>query len=121
MTIVKKPILNLLKASETPLPANRKLFTLVLEVLAGIIFLGIGYFMMTQLMKLAFLALIIALITIILGTYFVFHSILIFVLDLLKRRDSIALKKLNNFTLSQLSSGFKIIREFYRWWRCFLL
>ena len=103
MTIVKKPILNLLKASETPLPANRKLFTLVLEVLAGIIFLGIGYFMMTQLMKLAFLALIIALITIILGTYFVFHSILIFVLDLLKRRDSIALKKLNNFTLSQLS------------------
>lgn len=103
MTIVKKPILNLLKASETPLPANRKLFTLVLEVLAGIIFLGIGYFMMTQLMKLAFLALIIALITIILGTYFVFHSILIFVLDLLKRRDSIALKKLNSFTLSQLS------------------
>ncbi|MBU5363316.1 FtsX-like permease family protein [Enterococcus raffinosus] len=103
MTIVKKPILNLLKASETPLPANRKLFTLVLEVIAGIVFLGIGYFMMTQVMKLAFLALIIALITIILGTYFVFHSILIFVLDLLKRRDSIALKKLNNFTLSQLS------------------
>lgn len=103
MTIVKKPILNLLKASETPLPANRKLFTLVLEVIAGIVFLGVGYFMMTQVMKLAFLALIIALITIILGTYFVFHSILIFVLDLLKRRDSIALKKLNNFTLSQLS------------------
>lgn len=103
MTIVKKPILNLLKASETPLPANRKISTLVLEVLAGIVFLGIGYFMMTQVMKLAFLALIVALITIILGTYFVFHSILIFVLDLLKRRDSIALKKLNNFTLSQLS------------------
>lgn len=103
MTIVKKPILNLLKASETPLPANRKIITLVLEVLAGIVFLGIGYFMMTQVMKLAFLALIVALITIILGTYFVFHSILIFVLDLLKRRDSIALKKLNNFTLSQLS------------------
>ena len=103
MTIVKKPILNLLKASETPLPANRKIITLVLEVLAGIVFLGIGYFMMTQVMKLAFLALIVALITIILGTYFFFHSILIFVLDLLKRRDSIALKKLNNFTLSQLS------------------
>lgn len=103
MTIVKKPILNLLKASETPLPANRKISTLVLEVLAGIVFLGIGYFMMTQVMKLAFLALIVALITIILGTYFVFHSILIFALDLLKRRDSIALKKLNNFTLSQLS------------------
>ncbi|MDT2669671.1 ABC transporter permease [Enterococcus dongliensis] len=103
MTIVKKPILNLLKASATPLPANRKPLTLVLEVIAGIIFLAIGYFMMTQVMKLAFLALIVALITIILGTYFMFHSILIFVLDLLKRRDRIALKNLNNFTLAQLS------------------
>ncbi|MBO0453934.1 FtsX-like permease family protein [Candidatus Enterococcus murrayae] len=103
MTIVKKPILSLLKASETPLPANRKPITLVIEVIAGVLFLGIGYFMMTQVMKLAFLALIIALITIVLGTYFVFHSILIFVLDVLKKRDSIALKKLNNFTLSQLS------------------
>lgn len=103
MTIVKKPILNLLRASETPLPANRKIITLVLEVLAGIVFLGIGYFMMSQVTTLAFLALIVALITIILGTYFVFHSILIFVLDMLKRSDSIALKKLNNFTLSQLS------------------
>ena len=103
MTIVKKPILNLLRASETPLPANRKIFTLVLEVLAGIVFLGVGYFMMSQVTTLAFLALIVALITIILGTYFVFHSILIFVLDMLKRSDSIALKKLNNFTLSQLS------------------
>ncbi|MCF1586185.1 ABC transporter permease [Tetragenococcus koreensis] len=103
MTIVKKPILSLLKASATPLPANRKPLTLVLEVIAGIIFLAIGYFMMTQVMKLAFLALIVALITIILGTYFMFHSILIFVLDLLKRRDRIALKNLNNFTLAQLS------------------
>ncbi|MDT2613540.1 ABC transporter permease [Enterococcus dongliensis] len=103
MTIVKKSILSLLKASATPLPANRKPLTLVLEVIAGIIFLAIGYFMMTQVMKLAFLALIVALTTIILGTYFMFHSILIFVLDLLKRRDRIALKNLNNFTLAQLS------------------
>lgn len=103
MTIVKKPILTLLRASETPLPANRKRVTLIFEVLAGLVFLGIGYFMMAQVMKFAFLALIVALITIILGTYFVFHSILIFVLDVLKRRDVIALKGLNNFTLSQLS------------------
>lgn len=103
LTIVKKPILTLLKASETPLPANRNPLTLLLEVIAGIALLGIGYYMMTQVLTLAFIALGVALVTIILGTYFVFHSILIFVLDLLKRRDRIALKKLNNFTLSQLS------------------
>lgn len=38
MTIVRKPILNLLRASETPLPANRKVITLILEVIAGIAF-----------------------------------------------------------------------------------
>lgn len=103
MTIVKKPILNLLRASETPTPAIRKTVTLIFEVIAGLVFLAIGYYMMTQVMKLAFLALVIALITIVLGTYFVFHSVLIFGLNLLKNRDSIALKGLNNFTLSQLS------------------
>ncbi|WP_407857546.1 FtsX-like permease family protein [Enterococcus hailinensis] len=103
MTIVKKPILSLLRASETPMPAKRKTITLLLEVIAGIIFLAIGYYMMTQVLKLAFIALVIALITIVLGTYFVFHSILIFGLNLLKNRDSVALKGLNNFTLSQLS------------------
>ena len=103
MTIVKKPILSLLKASETPLPANRKRMTLLLEVVAGVIFLGIRYLMMKLVGTLQLIALAVALVTIILGTYFVFHSILIFVLDLLKRRDKIALKKLNNFTLSQLS------------------
>ncbi|MFC4772021.1 FtsX-like permease family protein [Enterococcus hermanniensis] len=103
MTIVKKPILNLLRASETPAPATRKTVTLILEVIAGLVLLAVGYYMMTQVMKLAVLALVIALITIVLGTYFVFHSILIFGLNLLKHRDKIALKGLNNFTLSQLS------------------
>lgn len=45
----------------------------------------------------------IALVTIILGTYFIFHSVLIFLLTLLKKTENISMKKLNNFTLSQLS------------------
>ena len=45
----------------------------------------------------------VALVTIVLGTYFIFHSVIIFFLSLLKKSEQISLKKLNNFTLSQLS------------------
>lgn len=103
VSIVKKPILHLLKASETPLPARRNRLALMAEAIAGVLLLAIGYYMMSQVMELAFFALIVALITIILGTYFVFHAVLIFVLDLLKRSDKLAFKQLNTFTLAQLS------------------
>lgn len=102
-TIVKKPVLSILKASETPAPAKRKKVTLFFEAVFGIALLAIGYVMMTLVMKLAFVALVIALITIVAGTYFFFHAVLIFILNLLKQTDSLALKGLNNFTFSQLS------------------
>lgn len=53
--------------------------------------------MMTQVMTLAFLALIIALVTIVLGTYFVFHSILIFVLDLFEAQRQYRLEEIEQF------------------------
>lgn len=59
--------------------------------------------MMNSVDKIGLLALIIALFTIVLGSYFVFHSVMIFGLNLLKRSDKLRLKNLNNFTLSQLS------------------
>lgn len=101
--IVKKPVLSILKASETPAPAKRKKITLLLEAVFGIGLLAIGYVMMTLVTELAFTALVVALITIVAGTYFVFHAVLIFILNLLKQTDSLALKGLNNFTFSQLS------------------
>lgn len=102
-SIVKKPILSLLKANETPTASRRRPVILSLEAVGGIVLLGIGYYMMDNIAKIGLLALIIALITIVLGSYFVFHSVMIFVLNLLKRSDNLRLKKLNNFTLSQLS------------------
>ncbi|MDN6289625.1 MAG: FtsX-like permease family protein [Tetragenococcus koreensis] len=102
-SIVRKPILSLLKANETPAKSRRKPIMLLLEAIGGILLLAVGYYMMDNVATFALLALVVALITIVLGTYFVFHSVMIFILNLLKRSDSLRLKKLNNFTLSQLS------------------
>lgn len=102
-TMIKKPILSLLKANDTPNVKKRNKALLLLETLGGIGFLAVGYFMMTQVMTLAMIALVIALITIVLGTYLVFHGVMIFVLQVLKGTTNFSLKKLNNFTLSQLN------------------
>lgn len=102
-SMVKKPILTLLRASETPTKSQRKNSILFIEALCGIAFLAVGYWMMTQANEVGLTALVIALVTIVLGTYLVFHGVLIFILQLLKRSDHLVLKKLNGFTFSQLS------------------
>lgn len=102
-SIVKKTILSLLKANETPTASRRKPIILSLEAISGLLLLAIGYYMMDNVTSIGLLALVIALITIVSGTYFVFHSVMIFGLNLLKRSDNLRLKNLNNFTLSQLS------------------
>lgn len=102
-SIVRKPILSLLKANETPTASRRSPIILSIEAISGLVLLAVGYYMMDNVTTIGFLALVAALITIVLGTYFVFHSVMIFVLNLLKRSDNLRLKNLNNFTLSQLS------------------
>lgn len=101
--IAKKPILTLLRENQTPVQVKRRKLGLFFEALLGVLLLAAGYIMMDQLMVLQLLGIAGALLTIVLGTYFVFHSIIVFILSLLKKVDTIAFKQLNNFTLSQLS------------------
>ncbi|MGM0240653.1 ABC transporter permease [Enterococcus sp. AZ103] len=105
--IVKLPILNLLKDADTPVQVKRSKLLLFVETLAGIALLGIGYFMMFKVMNFGIFALVIALVTIVLGTYFVFDGVIIFIISLLKRSANLALNKLNNFTLAQLTFRLK--------------
>lgn len=102
-SIVKKPILTLIRADQTPTQMKQHKFLFFLEVVLGIASLTCGYYMMQNLEKFQLFGIAIALVTIVLGTYFIFHSVIIFCLSLLKKADGIALRKLNNFTLSQLS------------------
>ena len=102
-SIVKKPILALIRADQTPTRMKQHKFLFFIEVILGIVFLGIGYYMMANVQKYQLMAIVVALVTIVPGTYFIFHSVIIFFLTLLKKTESISMRKLNNFTLSQLS------------------
>lgn len=101
--IAKKSILALLRETSTPAQVKQRPFMLFLQTALGICSLAVGYYMMSDLMKFQLVGIGVALVTIILGTYLVFRSVIITILSLLKRTDAIALKRLNNFTLSQLS------------------
>jgi putative ABC transport system permease protein len=103
VSIVKKPILTLLRANQTPAEVKQNKLTFALEVIFGVAFLGVGYYAMTELEKFQLFGIVVALITIVLGTYLVFHSVIIFCLSLLKKSESISMRKLNNFTISQLT------------------
>lgn len=101
--IAKKSILALLRETSTPAQVKQRPFMLFLQTVLGICSLAVGYYMMSDLIKFQLVGIGVALVTIILGTYLVFRSVIITILSLLKRTDAIALKRLNNFTLSQLS------------------
>lgn len=100
---VKTPVLKLLHHASQPNRVAAKPVVLIFEAILGVVLLGIGYWAMASLMKLNLLAIPIALVTIVLGSYFTFNATFIWVIHLLKRRPKFALKGLNNFTLSQLS------------------
>lgn len=101
--ITKKAILNLLRETSTPSRLKQRPIWLFLQAILGIGSLAFGYYMMSDLMKFQLFGIGAALVTIVLGTYLVFKSVLIAVLSALKASDTIAMKKLNNFTFSQLS------------------
>lgn len=108
-SIVKKSVLQLLKEQGTPVRLKRNPALLFLETIVGIMSLAIGYYFLSDMLKFQIMGLGIALVTIILGSYLIFHSVVIFVIGLLKQSNSIVFRKLNNFTLSQLSFR---VREF---------
>lgn len=102
-SIVKKSILQLLNEQKTPTRFKRNPFLLFIETIIGLLSLAIGYYFLAEIVKFQIMGLAIALVTIILGSYLIFHSVVIFVISLLKKSNTVVFKKLNNFTLSQLS------------------
>lgn len=100
---VKKPILKLLRASATPNRLQKNKFRLFAEAIIGLVFLGVGYTALAHIADLQMFGIELALVTIVLGTYFLFRSVIVAVITLLKKSDKLAFKGLNNFTLSQLS------------------
>lgn len=102
-SITKKTILQLLREQNTPERIQTKPLRLLLETIIGVLSLCVAYSMFFQLTNLKLLSIAISLVTIILGSYLLFHSVALFVLNLLKKSDRFAMKNINNFIFSQLS------------------
>lgn len=101
--IRKKTLLSLLKDGSTPAPEKRNLVGLLFESLAGLALLGVGYYLMSDLMQFQLAGIFGALFTILAGTFFIFHALLLVFVRGLKKNQALAYWGLNNFTLSQLN------------------
>ena len=101
--IRKKTLLSLLKDGSTPAPGKRNPLGLLLQSLAGLGLLAVGYYLMSDLAKFQLAGIFGALFTILGGTFLIFHALLLVFVHRLKNRQSLAFRGLNNFTLSQLN------------------
>lgn len=105
ITLTKTPALKLLHSNDQPNRPQLKPAWQIFQVLAGLIAIGIGYWSMANLGTLQLPGIGIALVTIVIGTYFLFNAIFVWLMIGLKRLP-LAHRGLNGFTLSQL--GFRI-------------
>lgn len=106
ITLRRTKVLTLLHKDSQPAKIKRNGALKVIQAIIGIVFLAIGYYVMWYMGKNAmfiYLGVPIALVTIVIGTYFTINAAITAVISMLKRNERFAQKGLNNFTLSQLS------------------
>ncbi|AVK63595.1 ABC transporter permease [Lactobacillus sp. CBA3606] len=105
ITLTKTPALKLLHSNDQPNRPQLKPIRQLIEVIIGLISIGVGYWSMAHLGDLQLAGIGIALVTIVVGTYLLFNAVFVWLVVLLKRLP-FAQRGLNGFTLSQL--GFRI-------------
>lgn len=101
--LIKAPVLKLLHSADQPARMAVKTGRLAVQAILGVILLAVGYWAMAAIKQLQLLAIPVALVTIVLGSYFTFNATFIWIIQFLKKNKNFALKGLRNFTLSQLS------------------
>lgn len=104
-------VLKLLNSDKQPTKIKRVGWWKLTQAIIGIGLLSVSYYLMINIGKMARaispeVVFGLLIVTTILGTYFVINSFFSWIIKLLKNRRGFSMKKLNNFTLSQL--GFRI-------------
>ena len=100
-TFVKTSALQLLRSGQQSDWKQPKTSHLMIQAILGIVLLAGGYYALYDIMRLKIMAIAIGLVTIVLGTYFVFNSFFVMLLEWLQR-SKMSSKGLNSFTLAQL-------------------
>lgn len=100
--LIKTPVLQLLKGDSQPNRPKLKPVSQTIQIVLGLGLLVIGYYVMKHFVDFQLASIPIALVTIVLGSYFLFNAVFVWLVVLLKK-TSWAQRGINNFTLSQLS------------------
>lgn len=101
IVMVRKPALKLLKSEQTVSKSFMPWYLQLLQALVGILLLVAGYWVISNANVLKQSTIPASLITLTLGSYFLFNASIIVIIDFL-RKSRLAKKGLNTFTLGQL-------------------
>ncbi|MFD2629718.1 ABC transporter permease [Oceanobacillus kapialis] len=98
----RKSVLNLLKSGQQQDKVKTSGFRTFIGVVFSIILIGVGYYVMVNIVDFQQLGIILATVTIIPGTYLIFISLLPYLVKKLKQNRNLNEKGINSFTLGQL-------------------
>lgn len=101
--LLKAPMLELLHQAQTPNRIKQRKASFAIQIVLGLMLLAIGYYSMANIAVFQLMAIPLALVTIVGGTYFLFNAVFVALISLMKRNKTFAAKQLHTFTLSQLS------------------
>lgn len=100
--LTKTAVIKLLKDDQKPSQIKNRPVLRAIEGIAGLILLAIGYLAMANVEKLVLKALPIALVTIVLGSYFLISATFINIIDFLRKKKKFFYQGMRPFTLGQL-------------------
>lgn len=101
--LIKTPILRLLNQEKTVARVRKSRFLRAGESGAGILLLGVGYWCLAKLNVTALGGIFVAIVTIVLGSFCLFDSLFLIIIQILQHQRRFAFQGLHSFTLGQLN------------------
>ena len=100
--LTRTSIIDLLHEDQTPINLNHHPILRGIEAICGVLLLAVGYYVMTLPTNYIYLLIPTALVTIIVGSFFVFNGVFTAIINYLLNKKSFSYRGINEFTLGQL-------------------
>ena len=100
--LTRTSVIDLLHEGQTPINLNHHPILRGIEAICGVLLLAVGYYVMTLPTNYIYLLIPTALVTIIVGSFFVFNGVFTAIINYLLNKKSFSYRGINEFTLGQL-------------------
>ena len=100
--LTRTSVIDLLHEDQTPINLNHHPILRGVEAICGVLLLAVGYYVMTLPTNYIYLLIPTALVTIIVGSFFVFNGVFTAIINYLLNKKSFSYRGINEFTLGQL-------------------